>query len=227
MSTEPAVAAAIAKSPLCVLPPATIARLFEHAVLIEVPPGAVPQQHGRGTMVPGFLVSGLLRVFLTTPDGRQVTLRYARSGSLLAIPTLYMKRTGPVSQQALTPCQTVRFWPDTLLEAAAHDAAIANLFASETAGRLFDCIDELAGNTFGTMRQRVARHLLDLAAEDRNRTPLVARVSQQSLADAVGTVREVVVRVLRELREEGLIRTGRDEIELLQPDRLFAETFPR
>jgi len=40
-------------------------------------------------------------------------------------------------------------------------------------------------------------------------------------------VREVVVRLLRELREEGMIRTGRDEIELLQPDRLHAETFPR
>ena len=40
-------------------------------------------------------------------------------------------------------------------------------------------------------------------------------------------MREVVVRLLRELREEELIRTSRDEIELLQPDRLHAETFPR
>jgi hypothetical protein len=36
----------------------------------------------------------------------------------------------------------------------------------------------------------------------------------------------VVVRLLRELREEGLVRTGRDEIELLEPDRLLTETFP-
>jgi CRP/FNR family transcriptional regulator len=41
----------------------------------------------------------------------------------------------------------------------------------------------------------------------------------------VGSVREVVVRALREMREEGLIRTGRDEIELLDPDRLAAEAF--
>jgi CRP/FNR family transcriptional regulator len=93
---------------------------------------------------------------------------------------------------------------------------------------VFDCIDLIAGISFGSMRQRVVRHLLDLAASDqRGEMPMVARLSQQALADAVGCLREVVVRLLRELREEGLIRTGRDEIELLEPDRLHAETLPR
>jgi hypothetical protein len=36
-------------------------------------------------------------------------------------------------------------------------------------------------------------------------------------------VREVVVRALRELRAEGLLRTGRDGIVLLDPERLAAE----
>jgi CRP/FNR family transcriptional regulator len=227
LHAEPAVAAAIDKSVLRTLPAATVARLFEHAVFIDVPAGAMPQVQEQGTMVPGLVVSGLLRVFMTTPDGRQVTVRYAREGSLLAINTLYMKRTGPLSQQALTPVHTIRFWPDTLLGAAHRDPAVANLFAHEIATRLFQFLDELAGNTFGSMRQRVVRHLLDLAATDRSRGPLVAHVSQQALADAVGTVREVVVRALRELREEGLVRTGRDEIELLLPERLLCETYPR
>lgn len=81
------------------------------------------------------------------------------------------------------------------------------------------------------MRQRVARHLLDLAsASVRPATPgqrggqeLAARVSQQELADAVGTVREVVVRVLRELRQHGVVRTERDRIVLLEPARLIQE----
>jgi len=36
----------------------------------------------------------------------------------------------------------------------------------------------------------------------------------------VGTVREVVARILRELREEDLISTSRDKITLLDPTRL-------
>ena len=36
----------------------------------------------------------------------------------------------------------------------------------------------------------------------------------------MGTVREVVARILRELREEDLISTSRDKITLLDPTRL-------
>jgi len=226
MLEQPAVAAAVERSALAALPRPTVERLFEHALLLEVPAGAVPQRPGDG-MVPGMMVSGLLRVFQTMVDGRQLTVRYVRAGGLLAIVTVYTRRSGPLSQQALTPCRIVRFRADLLIEAAARDPAVANLFASEIGHRMFEYLDELAGNVFGTMRQRVARHLLDLAAADRGQPPLVARVSQQALADAVGTVREVIVRVLRELREEELVRTGRDGIEILQPDRLVAETFPR
>jgi hypothetical protein len=55
----------------------------------------------------------------------------------------------------------------------------------------------------------VARHLLDLASE---RAPeLVAPVNQQLLAEAVGTVREVTVRALGELRAAGVVRTRRNQ----------------
>jgi hypothetical protein len=49
---------------------------------------------------------------------------------------------------------------------------------------------------------------------------MVVPVSQRELADAVGTVREVVVRVLRELRCDGVLRTERDQIVILDPTRL-------
>ena len=48
-------------------------------------------------------------------------------------------------------------------------------------------------------------------------------VSQRELADAVGTVREVVVRVLREFRAEELIRTERDRIVIVDPVQLSRE----
>ena len=48
-------------------------------------------------------------------------------------------------------------------------------------------------------------------------------VSQRELADAVSTVREVVVRVLREFRAEELIRTERDRIVIVDPVQLGRE----
>jgi hypothetical protein len=39
-------------------------------------------------------------------------------------------------------------------------------------------------------------------------------------------VREVIVRVLRDLRREGLVETDRDQITIRDPDGLLAEVFP-
>ena len=84
-------------------------------------------------------------------------------------------------------------------------------------------ITEIPGTAFTTVRQRVARHLLDLASERMpERGELVVFVSQRDLAEAVGTVREVVVRVLRELRQEGVVRTERDRIVIVDPAQLIS-----
>jgi len=222
-----AVANALSQSRLARLPADVTAALIEEALLVDVPAGGVPIRQGHDAWA-GLLVSGLLRAFHTTVDGRQVTVRYARTGELLAISTLYVPRAGALGIQAVTACRILMMRPATARSIAERDPRVANLFAEEIAHRLLMFLNELAGNTFGTMRQRVVRHLLDIAAgASGQRVPLVARLTQQALADDVGSVREVVVRLLRELRDEGLIRTGRDEIEILDADRLHEETFPR
>jgi CRP/FNR family transcriptional regulator len=51
---------------------------------------------------------------------------------------------------------------------------------------------------------------------------LVAPITQQGLADCVGTVREVVARVLRDFRTEGLVSTAEGRIDILDPNGLAA-----
>jgi CRP/FNR family transcriptional regulator len=72
----------------------------------------------------------------------------------------------------------------------------------------------------------VALHLLDLASNQQGQHgPLVARGSQQELAEAVGSVREVVARVLRDLRHAGLVATGPDGVRILDPTGLHDQTW--
>lgn len=226
---DPAIAAAVALGPLRTLPSGTLHRLLANAIVLDVPRGVIDQTQGSSHIHAGLVVSGLLRAFRTTADGRQLTARYARAGDLLAFASIHIRRPGALHQQALTPVRILRFHPETLLEMTRRDLDVANLVAEENARRVFEYLDLVAGIGFGSMRQRVVRHLLDLASarDTPSLAPLVARISQQELADAIGSVREVVVRLLRELRDERLIRTKRNAVELLQPDRLHAETFPR
>src|SRR4051812_20950407 len=80
-----------------------------------------------------------------------------------------------------------------------------------------------AARAGGTGPQRLARPPLDRAAERQAGADLVAPVGQQELADAVGTARGVVARTLRGMRGDGLVRTGRFGVGLLDPARLHAE----
>jgi CRP/FNR family transcriptional regulator len=112
---------------------------------------------------------------------------------------------------------------DTLRSLLASDPAVARACAEELTRQLYRALDDLSEQAFLSVRQRVAHHLLALASLDEGPHPIV-RASQQELADAVGSVREVVTRTLHGLREEGLIETARDEIVLLDPVRLSEET---
>ena len=171
------------------------------------------------------MVAGLLRVYMTSVEGRQVTVRYARDADVLGIAVLV---GGPVNVavQALAPSSLFRLDPRILTAAARQDARVAWAMAEELNRRLYDTLQQTAINAFGSVKQRVAAHLLDLAsAQQRPQGGLVARVSQQELADAVGSVREVVARVLRELRLAGFVATGPDSVVILDAARLHGESW--
>ena len=166
------------------------------------------------------IVEGLLRVYMHASDGRQVTVRYVRAGDLLGVPAL-VGGPAPVFVQSITAGAAFFFDVARVKRAARGDASIAWAFAEESVHRLYDVLEELAGNTFASVRERVARHLLDLAASRPAADGrLTTNVNQQDLANSVGSVREVVARVLAELRSEHLVRTSPGHVEILDPIRL-------
>jgi CRP-like cAMP-binding protein len=131
----------------------------------------------------------------------------------------------PAGIQAIVDARLLRFSPEVVRRAAREDAPVAEALMRELADRALTYVHEITDSAFTSVRQRVARHLLDLAAQEsrvtRSTGPVLAvPVSQRQLAESVGTVREVVVRVLRDLREAGVIRTHPDHIDILDPIRL-------
>ena len=213
---------ALAHSFLAELPAEVISELRVGGERADYPAGTTVYQPGSEPRA-ALVVRGLLRVFLASLEGRQVTVRYARPGDVLGIAVLV---GGPASVgvQAVEPSGLFRLSSRTLLAAARRDARVSWAIAGELNRRLYDTLEQTAVNAFGSVRQRVAAHLLDLASAQQEPAWLAARVSQQELADAVGSVREVVARVLRELRVAGVIATAADRIVILNATRLYAES---
>jgi len=150
--------------------------------------------------------------------GRQVTVRYARPNDLLGVATA-VAGPSPAGVQALVDSRLFAFDAAVLVEEAHRDARVAWAIAEELGRRLYESLDQLAANAFGSIGERIARHLLDASTPGKQGHPTVV-ITQQELADAVGSAREVVARAVRAFRTERLVRTRPGGIVLVAPEAL-------
>jgi len=189
--------------------------MLVNAFEVRLEPGSVVQPcdlfhrvDDASVLVLGIVVSGLVRVYTTTSQGRQVTVRYVTDGDIFGLPVVLapdiLVEGLVLASQALTPCHILRLSPARLREIAARD--VENMWGlfNELARSMVSGHHMLAENLFQPVRARVARHMLDLAERDGSR--MVVSASQQDIADAIGSVREVVSRAVLWLRDQGLVR---------------------
>lgn len=167
----------------------------------------------------GLILDGFLRVFVAAPSGRESTIRYVRPGDLLGVVAAL---SGPSATwvQSLSDSRVWMLDPVRFRRTVQTELPIAWVMAEECARRVAGLVNEISGSAFATVRQRIAHHLLSLARSQTAPPFLVAQITQMDLASAAGSVREVTVRELRTLRDEGLVRPGRGGITILDPDRL-------
>jgi CRP-like cAMP-binding protein len=170
------------------------------------------------------VVSGLLRMYLASGDGRQIAFRYAGPGYFLGAAATVGGHGVPVPAgvQAVTAARVLYLNLERLRAAARSDAAVAWALLEQMVQYQRDLIHVLAGTAFGSIRQRTAMHLLNLAVARPDGT-LVAAVTQQALADAVGTTRETVARAVGDLRRTGAIATESGGVRVRDPKALLAE----
>lgn len=212
----------LAQSFLSGLPDDLVLRVLTGSKVAQIPAGRVVPRSDSNTVA--LVLDGMIRLFLQSPvTGRQVTVRYARPGEALGLVHLFGSTTR-TRAQCVSPAQLCILDGDLLKQLCGAHPALAMAMARECAARTVDAIDELALVSFGSVRQRVARHLLDLAARQADSNELLAVVTQQALADACGSVREVVARVLKDLHSERLTAETPTGIAILDVAALDAVT---
>ena len=163
------------------------------------------------------VLKGVLRVSLCWHTGREVTLRYAEPGSVVGLPAVVAGGTTDTIH-AVTDSRLARVDSRTLRYFAKSDASVAWVLCQELAKVHYSVNERWSYNLFQSVTGRVAAALLDMSS----RTPrgTTVKVSHEAIADAIGSVREVVSRSIRQLRELGLIERQGVEMVLLDPEAL-------
>src|SRR5579864_2066012 len=172
----------------------------------------------------GMAVDGLQRVYLASPDGRQLTIRYVFRGELLGAilrPSVHVS----IATQALEKATVLHFRPGQLQLLAERHPQLAIALMEEYAERLGRGYRALVLRAFSSVKARLAQDLCWRAEAVRSvrGTSAVVGATQQDLANAIGSVREVVARAIDELRRDGLIERTKAGFRVLDLERLEDE----
>jgi CRP/FNR family transcriptional regulator len=160
--------------------------------------------------------AGRGRVFRTSTDGREQTLRLIAPGDTFGEVPVFDGGPNPASVEAIERSEIVLIPKQTLLALSAQYPAVSTAVLGHFARRLRSFTELVEQLSLQTVQNRIARYLYLLAREEGTVTAegtVVPRViTQQDLASLVGSVREVVSRTLRVMEEDEVVEIRRQEI---------------
>lgn len=196
------------------LPQAEAEVVLRHAIAVNAPAGTILFDAGAACQALPLVLSGSIRVLKRADTGREISLYRVRPGELciVTISCLLGGDAYPATGIAETDVTAIAL-PRALFMRLneVHPpfrAEVFHLFAERLTG-LMQLIEEVA---FRKLDQRLA---MLLAA----RAPRITG-SHQQLADELGSVREIVSRLLKQFEEHGWLRLARERIEILDPGAL-------
>jgi CRP/FNR family transcriptional regulator len=189
------------------LPAAQFAALLEPRAIMHLPSGT--QIFAEHQPCQGFplLIEGSIKVIKLASSGRELMLyRVQPGGSCIISSSCLLGHTDYNARGiAETPLTLLALPIGTfaalMLEHAPFRDFVFHLFA-ERIGELMQLVEEVA---FARLDQRLARLIL---ARNEN----VLNVTHQQLADELGSVREIVSRLLKGFAAQGLVSLGREQL---------------
>ena len=157
------------------------------------------------------VLRGRLRVFTVAPNGTEATLYFIGPGEtcVLALNCLFNDVLYPAWVQAESAAAIALIPGPTYRRLFETEFTIQNLTVRTLASLVYRLMSELDHVHMGYLRERLAQFVLTHAASDG-----VLRMTQQEIAGHLGTTREGIARVLRELVVAGLVESQRGRVRI-------------
>lgn len=160
---------------------------------------------------------GRVRVYRISPDGKQLTLDIYERGTILGdMGLLGQDRLPEAYAEAIDEGVICTITPDELRKLIERYPIIGVNIIRHLSRRLQSAERELEAMAYQRVDQRLARRLIDLASrfgvETERGTLIQANLTQQELAEMVGTTRETLAHTLGDFRRRGLLDTAHHKV---------------
>lgn len=186
----------------------------------RVPPGKDILHPGDTVSGVYLVTAGAIRVYYSSPDGREGTLYWIEPGQscILALNSLFLEIPYPAWAAAEENGAEVLSVSGTVFrELFAEDRAVQQFLFEQLSQRVFSLLQLLEATMRLPQEDRLIMMLLAQADDEG-----IVHLSQEKIARHLGTIREVVSRLLRNLASQGLVALAPRKVTLLDRDRLDA-----
>lgn len=187
--------------------------IAEHATLMEIPAGTEILREGQYVKVIPIVISGVVKVVAHFEE-KELLLYYIEpkescvmsfSASLKNEPSRINAMTDENSLIMLLPVDKVSRW-------VREFPPINQLFYQQYNQRYSELLDTINHLLFNRLDQRVYNYLVEKTKLKGEKS---IQIKHRQIAAELGTVREVVTRVLKRLEQEGKVRQTSDGIEIV------------
>ena len=156
-----------------------------------------------------FVVSGVVKVFKTSSEGKEQILSFVRPGESFNDVPLFDSGPNLGSVQAVGPVVLYGIRGSDLETVLRNHPQVALNVIRVLSQQVRDMVSLVEDLSFRHVIARVAKILLENAGDGTGPKP---RLTQQEMAAMAGTAREMIGRSLKSLEEEGAIRLDRHRI---------------
>jgi CRP/FNR family transcriptional regulator len=155
-----------------------------------------------------FVLSGAIRVAKLSDGGRELPLYRVVAGQSCIITSSCLLGHTDYNARGVTEGETtLALLPRELFDEMLAEPAFRNFVFALFAERMADLMQLVEEVAFRKLDYRLAALLLGKGR--------LVHATHQQLADELGSVREMVSRLLKGFAEQGLVRLGREQVEVL------------
>jgi CRP-like cAMP-binding protein len=191
--------------------------LLQHSIEKQFSSGELLWSAGDRSQGITLVLEGNVRI-VRGSGGRQLVIHSGAPGATLGEVPFFTGGCYPATAIATEPTRCLFLTHAAVTRAMEADPGLAFFFLKRLSNRVQSLVERVDQNTVSSVQTRLARFILQrygtarTAAQSRlkkGQHPIFSLgMTQAALAEELGTVREVVVRALRELRQLGAIESA-------------------
>jgi CRP/FNR family cyclic AMP-dependent transcriptional regulator len=154
-----------------------------------------------------YLQTGKVKLTVVSKSGKEATIAILGEGNFFGEGSLAGQALRMGCATAITDCAVLRIDKRAMIDALHREHAFSDMFVAYLLGRNIRYEEDLVDQLFNSSEKRLARILLLLAHFGKEGIPetVVPKISQETLAEMVGTTRSRVSFFMNRFRKLGFI----------------------